>query len=497
MAFNYSLSLKKKEALSQEKASAVKDKSEVKFYKRKWFLALVAFLVLILGIGGWFTYKTLNTLSVISGSETSKWQALTGGVSGIFGGSTVAEENGQTNILLMGMRGEELPGGGLLADSIMVLSLRADENKAAMISIPRDLYVKIPESEDRTKINAIYALGEENGRKKGLLRMKQVVGEVTGLNVHYAVSINFAGFKQLIDAVGGVSVNLETPFYEPNQFVKGNECGGEFSLPAGENLLDGETALCYVRARESTSDFDRAKRQQVLLKALKVKMISAGTLTSFNKVSAILDAIGDNVRTDIAPNEMPKFYEKYSSLQNAEISQRVFENSKEGMLKVPEDAPDYAGYILIPRAGWDDYSQIHQVCQNIFNLEEQSDIEPVKQYAKPVSRKKKDNNASGSDSSGEGSSEPEKTTKLEIDIDGELDVDSDLDYDVDLEIEEVEILGEYDEEELEIDLDDFDEVEEERTIEFTIEDLEALTGVKIISHKNSEVVLEIEVEEED
>ncbi len=495
MAFNYSLSLKKKDSLSQDKKlPTTKTKDKGRFYKKKWFLILAVFLFLALGVGSWFTYKTLSTLSQISGSETSRWQAFTGGVGGILGGSNVAEENGQTNVLLLGMRGEGLPGGGLLADSIMVLSLRADENKAAMISVPRDLYVKIPESEDRTKINAIYALGEKNGRKKGLLRMKQVVGEVTGLNVHYAVSINFAGFEQLIDAVEGVTVNLETPFYEPNQFVKGNECGGEFSLPAGENLLDGEIALCYVRARESTSDFDRAKRQQVVLKALKAKMISAGTLTSFNKISGILDAIGDNVRTDIATSEMPKFYEKYSSLQSAEIHQRVFENSQEGMLKVPEDGPDYAGYILIPRAGWDNYSQIHQVCQNIFNLEEQSDIEPVRQYAKPTSKKKVKEDSSKKDPKEE--PETEITTKIEIDIDGELEVDSDLDYEIDLEIEEVEILGEYDEEELEIDLDDFDEVEEEKTIEFKVEDLEALLGVKIISHKNSDVVLEIEVEED-
>ncbi len=321
---------------------------------------------------------------------SDKDNTIFGSLWGTLGGGGVDEDDGRTNVLLLGMRGQNVPGGGLLADSIMVISLKKDENKAAMISVPRDLYVKVPGEDYHTKINAVYAHGEEGWKKKGLEDMKQVIGEVTGLKIHYGAVINFNGFRQLIDAVGGVPVTLSTPFYETTQFVDGNECGGEFTLPQGTSTLNGEQALCYVRARENTSDFDRAKRQQVLLQSLKDKLISMGTLTDFNKLNKILDAIGENARTDMSTREMRELYDKYGTLSDAKIYRRVFENSPEGFLMVPQDAPANVGYILIPRAGYDDYSEIHDVCRDIFTLPEQSDIDPAKQFVKPKSKEKSD-----------------------------------------------------------------------------------------------------------
>ncbi len=366
-------------------AFSKKENTKNKFYKRKKFWFLLALFILFLGVAGFF-YKTGYILNKISSGNTTVLGSLWGVLPG---GKKVDEENGQTNILLIGMRGQNIPGGGLLSDTIMVISLRQKDNKLAMISIPRDLYVKVPHADYHTKINAVYAHGEEGGKKQGMEEMKEIVGEVTGLKIHYVVAINFTGFKRLVDAVGGVEVMLETPFYETSQFVEGNECGGEFTLPAGKNVLDGERALCYVRSRKNTSDFDRAKRQQIVLKALEDKLISMGTLTDFSKVNNILNAIGDNVRTDMSSREMKNIYKKYSSLANADIYQRVFENSKEGALMVPKDAPDNVGYILIPRAGYDNYSEIRRICKDIFNLPPQSDIQPVKQYARPASKEKK------------------------------------------------------------------------------------------------------------
>jgi LCP family protein required for cell wall assembly len=335
------------------------------------------------------------------------------------------------------MRGENMPGGGLLADTIMVATLKPSENKVGLISIPRDLYVKIPETrEQRSKINSIYYYGEEKQGTTGLQEMKKVTSEVTGLDVHYSASINFQGFKQLVDAVGGIEINLETPFYEVSQFVQGNECGGEFILPKGENVLSGEKALCYVRARSNTSDFDRAKRQQLVLKKLKDKLISLGTLSNFSKVNGILNAVGDNVRTDMDPNEMKKFFEKYSNLKDAQIHQRVFENSEEGMLKVPQDADRSLGYILIPRAGWDNYSEIHRVCNNIFSLPEQSDIEPVKQYYKPQPKPEKDTKEEDEDE------ENEKDKEKEEDEDEEEENEDDTKKDKESEENEEDVINE-------------------------------------------------------
>lgn len=340
-----------------------------RFYKKRWFKIIAIIIILFLGVGGYFAWKTGYILNKISGSHSNPLASLLGGA------SQPQSQEGRTNILLLGMRGADDPHGGLLADSIMVASFDTKNNKVAMISVPRDLYVQIPETTERGKLNSVYAYWEGSGRNQGLPKMEEMMQTITGLKIDHAVAINFEGFRQLIDAVGGVDVKLPKAFYETKQFVEGNECGGSFTLPAGTNHLNGEKALCYSRAREETNDFDRSKRQQVILKALKNKMISLGTLTDFGKINNILNIIGANVKTDMTPDEMKGFYEQYSNMKEADIVQRVFENSDKGLLKVP-DASSSLGYILVPIAGQDNYSQLQDASLNVFTQDAQKDTSP-------------------------------------------------------------------------------------------------------------------------
>lgn len=442
--------------------------SKKKFYQKKvfWFFAIILFAVVF--AGGGFLYKSGSILNRISGGEGGAFRSLLGVASG---DEIKQEGDGRTNILLLGMRGTNILGGDLLSDVNMVVSLKKDEDKVALVSLPRDLYVKIPRFDESTKINAVHAYGEQNGKKEGLSQMKKAVGEVTGLNIHYAISINFTGFRQLIDAVGGVDVTLETPFYEVSQFVQGNECGGEFTLPAGENHLDGETALCYARARENTSDFDRAKRQQVILKALKDKLISLGTLTDFGKVSKILDAIGENVRTDMPAGEMRGFFDEYVGMQNAAIYQRVLENTEEGLLRVPDDIHG-AGYVLVPRAGTYDYSKIHEVCKDIFVIARQSDVDPIGQYTKPQ----------------------RKIRTIPVKVIGKLDSSSKYDVTATQKIFQVQIEGNYDGNQVVVDLSKLPKVRDKKTASVKVEDLNIPEGVKIISDMPTKTVVKIKVE---
>ncbi len=452
--------------LGQKSRAGLQRQKNKAFYKKKvfWFFAVVIFA--FLAIGGGFLYKSGSVLSKISGGNQSAIKSLFSVASG---DDVQQESDGRTNILLLGVRGTNILGGDLLSDVNMVVSLKKDEDKIALVSIPRDLYVKNPGAENYSKINAVHAYGEQGGKNEGLSQMKKIVGEITGLNIHYAASINFTGFKQLIDAVDGVDVNLETPFYEVSQFVKGNECGGEFILPAGDNHLTGDTALCYVRARENTSDFDRAKRQQVVLKALRDKMISRGTLADFGKVSKILDAIGDNVKTDIPPSEMRGFFDEYVGMQNAETYQRVLENTEEGLLTVPEDIQG-AGYVLVPRAGAYNYSEIQEVCKNIFTIARQSDVDPIKQSAKPQRR----------------------IRTIPIKVTGSVDASSGYKTEVTQKIFEIEIEGSYSENQITIDLSKLHKIKETGTTNFKIEDLNIPEGTKVISHTETKTVLKIE-----
>lgn len=353
-------------------------REKTKLYKRKWFKTIGVIVVLILGIGGFFAWKTGYMLNKISGFRGSALGSLFGGA------TTPQEQEGRTNILLLGMRGANDPSGGLLADSIILVSLDTKDNKVALISIPRDLYVKVPETSERGKINSVYSYWEGSGRNQGIPKMEEMVGAVTGLKVNYTIVINHQGFQDLVNAVGGIDVHLQKAFYETKQFVAGNECGGVFSLPAGTDHLDGAKALCYARARDETSDFDRSKRQQVMLKALKDKMLSIGTLADFSKVNKMLDTIGNNVKTDLTPDQMKGLYDQYNNMKDAQIVQRVFENSEQGLLEVPA-AESNLGYVLVPMAGQDNYSQLQDACQNIFTEQVQKDTAPAVQSGAPAS----------------------------------------------------------------------------------------------------------------
>jgi len=350
-------------------------------------------VILIGAIVLWKTGGLLNKISTEGGIFSSIARSLPGVDKTLDG-----EKEGRINILLLGMRGENVVGGGLLADTIMVVSIKPVEKKISMISIPRDLYVTVPNETYQQKINYVYFNGEQKDKNGGGIKdMKQVISDISGVPIHYALTINFKGFEQLVDAIGGVKLNLDQAFTEPLQFheekvcdpsvftVKsGNfqykknergkivatyplcynsneECGGVFSLPAGEQTLDGKKALCYVRSRVTSSDFERARRQQQVLKEIKRNAFNVGTLVDFGKVNDILNSLGDNVKTDLEGWEMKALFDMYTVLGDVAPVQKVLENSQEGLLYSHEG--DERGYILIPIG--DNYEQIRNLFSNI------------------------------------------------------------------------------------------------------------------------------------
>ena len=372
-----------------------------RFYKKRWFKLTAVFLLIFIFVAGVALFKTgwnLNKIFLKGNIVTSLIRSIPGLESELKG-----EDGGRINILLLGMRGADLPGGGLLADTIMVVSIKPEENKAAIISIPRDFYADNPGWGGKTKINAVYAAGEENGKKQGIADMQKVVSQISGVPIHYGVTIDFEGFVDLVDALGGIEIYLEKPFSESLQFQephvcdgdkggvftvptgkyeykrnekgkivaqyplctnKNVECGGNFSLPAGTSQLDGKTALCYVRSRVTSNDFERARRQQEVLQKIKEKALRVGTLTDFSKVSGIMEALGNNVTTNMEPWEMKRFFDIYQNMNNPAVYQKVLENTEEGLLYAPSETGP-AGYILLPRG--DNYARIQELFANILN----------------------------------------------------------------------------------------------------------------------------------
>lgn len=209
---------------------------------------------------------------------------------------TPKKENDRLDILILGIRGdgeEEPEAGSYLTDTLMVLSVDKNTGETGLISIPRDLYVKMPYLNKKDKINAAYAYSA-GSKDSGLAGVKTLVSQITGIYIDYAVLFDFEAFRGLVDTVGGVDVSLAVPFEEGLQWGSSS-----FYLPAGENHLDGEAALYYARSRFSSSDFDRSRRQQEIIFALKEKMVSLGFLANPRKINNTLDTVRQHIRTDI------------------------------------------------------------------------------------------------------------------------------------------------------------------------------------------------------
>jgi len=332
--------------------------------KKHIWLWIILFLV---GFFTFFFFKTSFTISrVIDWANTA--QILP------FGNDLPKlpeKDPNRLNILLLGIRGLEDQGEGkLLSDTMILLSIKKDDGQVALISMPRDIYLRIWCSKEKQKINFAYAQG-------GLDCAKKTVSNLTGLYVNYAVSANFDAFKEIINILGGISLYLEKPFEEDFQWAKEGqeqnehwfikEINGEekwvFHLPQGKNILDSQTALYYVRSRYSTNDFDRMRRQQQVLIAIKEKILSLGVLVNPIKIYELLDILGKNIRTDMGLSDIKNLVNLIPRLDTSHIKRRIFDISPEGLLEhtfINEE------YVLLPVG--DNFEKIREVCQNIFNL---------------------------------------------------------------------------------------------------------------------------------
>lgn len=268
---------------------------------------------LVLIIGGFLGWKVFsNTGKIFGGNVISNIGAL------VNSAPLKGQETGRVNILLAGNSSDDVGhDGASLTDSIMIVSIDTKNNKAFMLSIPRDFWVNIPGVGYR-KINEANYWGDENGFSEngypegGMGLLEKTIETNLEIDLHYYALINYGAFKDTVDAVGGITVTIESSdsrgLYDPT--FQAWE-GGALKLSNGPHELDGNTALKLARARGhdggygySSSDFVRTENQRKMLIALKNKAVSAGTLSNPLKIGNLLDSIGDNVKTDFKLNEM-------------------------------------------------------------------------------------------------------------------------------------------------------------------------------------------------
>ncbi len=232
--------------------------------------------------------------------------ATLGSVSGDDGRPT---DEGRVNVLLVGV--DSLPWRTTtLTDGLMVVSVDPVGSTVSIVSLPRDLIgVPLGNGDDfGPKINALMSYADSHPKAfpdGGMSALQAAVGTLLGIDIPYYARIDFFGFIDIVDAVGGVDVTVDKAFDDPEYKVFENP-GPGWSISAGEHHLDGSNALAYARARKGLgeSDFSRASRQQQILLALRDEVTKDGSLLW--ELPHLLELVGDTISTNVPVGRLPE-----------------------------------------------------------------------------------------------------------------------------------------------------------------------------------------------
>lgn len=334
----------------------------------KW--SAIALLVIGVGVGAWFGYKIFATTgNIFKGNP----------IAAIFsqGKPLKADDDGNTNVVLFGTSEDDGDHPGAeLTDSIMVASINQTRKDGYVVSIPRDFHVSYGVacvSGYQGKINVVYSCAKEKAggsEDAGAAALRDKIGEITGLDIQYSVHLNYTVLRQAVDAVGGITVNIESD--DPRGILdrnfdwdcpNGNQTCYNVKYPIGPANLDGKHALYLARARGddpqgrtyglSRSNPDRQDNQRKILLALKDKASSAGVFTNPLAVNSLLDALGNNLRTNFDTSEIKTLMQLGKDIPSNGITSFSLENKDKPLAT----ASCFNGDIC-PNAGAGNYSAI-------------------------------------------------------------------------------------------------------------------------------------------
>lgn len=188
---------------------------------------------------------------------------------------------------------------GGLVDTMIYAHVDTSKQRVTLLSIPRDLYV------NNRKINAVY-------RFFGINELKRQLGNITGYTIDKYILIDMYAFIDVIDILGGVDVTLDTALVDPSYKVYDEGTWSTLYYKPGEYHLNGRQALRLARSRHYSSDFERAKRQQLLLDALKEKALSLG-VGEADKILSSIKVVLDRTETDITPQDALAYFFRFKN----------------------------------------------------------------------------------------------------------------------------------------------------------------------------------------
>lgn len=314
-----------------------------------------------------------------------------------------SEGAGRINVLLLGIGGGTHDGPDL-TDSIMLASIDPVNNKATLISVPRDLWVSLP-GHGSMKINAAYETGKygylgkdtaDNSNSKaiqaGFTSADQVLESVLGVPINYNLLVNFQAFQQAVDTVGGVTVDVPTDLYDPTMAWQNG--WNPYLARAGVQNFTGPQALNYVRSRETSSDFARAQRQRAVLMALKQKVVSLGVMSNPAKLSGLISAFGNNVQTDMSLSDATRLYGIFKKINSSNVTSASLAgdttttSSAAGSGTLVTTGMLNGQSIVMPTAGLDNYQAIqdyvHAQLPDGYLLKEHARVDILNGTSNPV-----------------------------------------------------------------------------------------------------------------
>lgn len=237
------------------------------------------------------------------------------------------------NILLLGA---DKQGGGHRTDTMITVSIDPVTKKVAMFSLPRDTVdVPLPPGPPRSlwgavyrqKINSLYVNNYRRsdvwpGREsiRGYNALKATLGEFYGLEIQYFVEVDFQGFREVVNAIGGVTVNVQVPIVD-DAYPIGVARNTRLYIPSGIQHMNGSMALRYARSRNTSNDFDRGARQQRILLSMREQADPAELLP---RLPELIEALKATVKTDIPLDQLPRLLGLAAEVDTRDIRSMVF-----------------------------------------------------------------------------------------------------------------------------------------------------------------------------
>lgn len=291
------------------------------------------------------------------------------------------------NILILGMGGA-LHEGPYLTDTIILASIKPSTGQIGLLSIPRDLYVPV-QGYGWRKINSANALGMAESKDGGLLT-SQVVSDVFDVPIHYWVRIDFNLFKDLIDELGGIEIEVERSFTD-YQFPGQNFSYRVVSFEKGKQTMDGERALQFARSRHGNngedSDFARSRRQQKIIFAIKEKIEKENILSQPRKIWNAYNSLKNNLSSNLDLSQAIRLAKISSEISRENIITKVIETGPDGPLK--SEITLQGAFILKTKTG--NFHELAQMALDLFKPSAETVLfgqSPAREETAPLVEKK-------------------------------------------------------------------------------------------------------------